>query len=120
MAYDRTLKQEIWAQIRDQFLHVLMCVGSVWGIAVLFFLALYWTPVGTLLWLETLMGVCLTSLWNALRERSQWPSSRPWDPPLDWNFIVIGMLVGATTWIKYSPWAIDWVIQLLSGSSVSA
>ena len=87
---------ELVKQAIDQPLHVLMTFASVWAISAF----TYWaTPAEVAA--STVAGVLGTAFWNIAREYSQWPSSRWWDPPLDWVFEAIGIGLGAWTWILF-------------------
>ncbi len=93
----RPVLGEIVKQLIDQPLHVLMTVGSVWGISGFFagvFFVGYGVVNGVHLLLSLIAGGALTALWVALREYFQWPSSRWWDPPLDWAFEAAGIILG--------------------------
>ncbi len=104
---------EIVKQAIDQPLHVLMTVGSVWGISGAFWGIWFVAGDGIVLPLQFLFSVIaggsLTALWVALREKAQWPSSRWWDPPLDWLFSTIG--IGLGIW-SFRP-VVDKIIALL-------
>ena len=85
--YGKTGK-EIAKQVIDQPLHVLMAVASVWLIGWLL------TLTGlAVVWCVVIAGV-LTGAWMAVREYLQWPSSRWWDPVLDWFFEAGGLALG--------------------------
>ncbi len=43
----------------------------------------------------------MTAAWEGYREWSQWPSSRWWDPPLDWFFEVGGIALGAFVLVRW-------------------
>ncbi len=94
----RPVLGELVRQLIDQPLHILMTVGSVWGIGGSAWAIFYFTGDGTVTGIKLLTclvaGSTLTATWVALRERAQWPSSRWWDPPLDWFFEVVGMSLG--------------------------
>lgn len=82
------VRSEILKQLRDQPLHILMTFASVWAIA------------NGLMWLgaphlpAVIVGSVGTLLWAGWREYRQWPSSRWWDPPLDWAFEALGLGLG--------------------------
>jgi len=89
---------ELVKQAIDQPLHVLMNVASVWIIAAIFHV------LGTESWLSlppVVAGFSITLGWNVFREYDQWPSSRWWDPPLDWFFEALGIGLGAWTWVLF-------------------
>jgi len=105
---------EIIKQTIDQPLHVAMCVASVCAIGC----AAFWAGAHSLwaMWIaergmpadllliSTILGECGTVLWVALREVSQWPSSRWWDPPLDWAFEAVGCAAGGVLfWLWLAP-----------------
>ncbi len=79
---------ELVKQSIDQPLHILMTVGSVWAIGAIALVSL------SSLLIAMIAGGTLTALWVALREYFQWPSSRWWDPPLDWAFETAGIILG--------------------------
>lgn len=85
--YGKTGK-EIAKQAIDQPLHVLMAVASVWLLGWLL------TLTGLSIVLSVIISGVLTGAWMALREYLQWPSSRWWDPPLDWLFEAGGLALG--------------------------
>ena len=97
---NRTLGEEVRAQLLDQFLHLLMTSSSVYALCELTHYCVGFTGMGPTILnaISLAVGLCGTSLWNALREWVQWPSSRWWDPPLDWTFLVIGMGLGGWLW----------------------
>lgn len=74
----RGLIREIAKQAIDQPLHFLMTAAPVW-LSQLFVSG----------WIGLIAGYAFA----AIREYSQWPSSRPWDPPLDWAFLIAGGVV---------------------------
>jgi len=81
-------KKELVKQLIDQPLHVLMGIASVCALA--FVSQNVWVAVG------------LTFAWEAYREFWQWPSSRWWDPPLDFFFEAVGIVAGyfvAVRWV---------------------
>jgi predicted PurR-regulated permease PerM len=82
--YGRTIWQEIVKQCIDQPLHLLWAWA---GIAILLWLwPTMWGPIGIL------FGVVNTA-YIAYREYDQWPSTRWWDPYLDWLFFAAGIVV---------------------------
>lgn len=84
--------REIVKQLIDQPLHILMGIVSV---CVLSSLMGVW------------FGVGFTVAWIAAREYNQWPSSRWWDPPLDWFFEAVGIGAGYYLYVEYvSKWAL--------------
>jgi hypothetical protein len=85
--YGKTGK-EIAKQAIDQPLHVLMAVASVWLIGWLL------TLTGLSVVLSVVVAGVLTGAWMAVREYFQWPSSRWWDPVLDWLFEAGGLALG--------------------------
>ncbi len=89
---------ELVKQAIDQPLHILMKVASVWVIAASFYAlgVADWTNISPFVY-----GVSLTVGWNVMREYNQWPSSRWWDPPLDWFFEALGIGLGAWTWVLF-------------------
>ncbi len=96
----RPVLGELVKQAIDQPLHVLMTFASVWGMAGLSHYLSVWLQSGSLSVAgSTAAGVLVTVVWNALREYEQWPSSRWWDPPLDWTFEAAGIALGAWTWV---------------------
>lgn len=76
-----TLLEEVGKQTLEQPLHVLMAAAPIC-------LSRHLTRVP---W----YGWAITPL-LAYREWSQWPSKRWWDPPLDWAFLTLGVVVA--TW----------------------
>ena len=109
----RPVLGEIVKQLIDQPLHVLMTVGSVWGISGFFagvFFVGYGVVNGVHLLLSLIAGGSLTALWVSLREKAQWPSSRWWDPPVDWFFSAAGIGLGI---LSFRP-VVDKIIALLS------
>ena len=86
---------ELRKQLIDQPLHVLMCAASVLALAIAFQLS------GDGIAASTFAGVSLTALWVGLREWHQWPSSRWWDPPMDWAFEAVGMALGAWLYVAH-------------------
>ena len=74
------LKKEIIKQLGDQSLHLAMGIASV----------------GLINWAfgSIVLAVGITIGWEAYREWGQWPSSRPWDPPLDFAFEALGIIAG--------------------------
>ena len=92
---NRPVLGEIVKQAIDQPLHILMTVGSIWGIGALVFWGIFaeWNPEYRLL-ASVIAGGTLTSTWVVAREWYQWPSSRWWDPPLDWLFEAGGIALG--------------------------
>lgn len=110
----RPVLGEIVKQSIDQPLHVLMTVGSVWGIGgaawAIFYFAGDGIVTGVQLLVSVIAGGSLTATWVALRERAQWPSSRWWDPPLDWFFSVVG--IGLGVW-SFGP-LVSKIIAILS------
>ena len=85
--YGKTGKK-IAKQAIDQPLHILMAVASVWLIGWLL------TLTGLSVILSTIISGVLTGAWMAFREYLQWPSSRWWDPVLDWFFEAGGLALG--------------------------
>lgn len=81
--------KEIAKQSIDQPLHILMAVASVWAIG---WPLVYFT--GSPLWLAAALAGTVTAGWMGLREYLQWPSSRWWDPYLDWFFEAGGLALG--------------------------
>ena len=75
---------EIGKQIGDQILHILMGIASVYLLALMFGLV---------------PAVIITVIWEAAREWKQWPSSRWYDPYLDWVFEIAGIALGVMIWI---------------------
>ena len=69
-------------QIGDQTFHVLMALASVVVISKITVVAI---------------GVVATIGWIGYREYKQWPSSRWWDPYLDWTFQASG--IGLGVWL---------------------
>jgi len=65
-------------QVIQQIAHVAMTFTSVWLLDQILILS---------------VAVLGTILWVAKREIDQWPSSRWWDPYLDWIFQAIGILL---------------------------
>ncbi len=80
---------EVAKQAIDQPLHVLMAVASVWAIG---WPLAYFTE--TPLWLAAALAGTATAAWMGVREYLQWPSSRWWDPWLDWFFEAGGLALG--------------------------
>jgi hypothetical protein len=87
--------REVRKQLIDQPLHVLMGVGSVNIIGCLF------ASLGFPLSIDLTAGIMWTMAWEGLREFYQWPSSRWWDPPLDWTFEVGGIVLGGWLFITH-------------------
>lgn len=85
--YGKTGK-EIAKQAIDQPLHVLMAVASVWAIGYAL------TLVGLSVLVSGIIAGVATGAWMAVREYLQWPSSRWWDPVLDWFFEAGGLALG--------------------------
>jgi len=85
----RPVLGEVVRQVVDQPLHIVMAVASVWAIGY---------PLVTLgglsVVLSAIISGVLTAAWMAHREWRQWPSSRWWDPPLDWLFEAGGLALG--------------------------
>jgi hypothetical protein len=79
---------ELVKQAIDQPLHVLMTVASVWAIGYVL------TLVGASVTLAGVLAGVLTAAWVGVREYLQWPSSRWWDPYLDWLFEAGGLALG--------------------------
>lgn len=75
------MRREILKQLVDQPLHFAWAAMSA--------AAVFWGPLGL-----TLLGVLSTTAIVA-REYEQWPSSRWYDPYLDWTFFAAGWTVGA-------------------------
>ena len=92
MAY-KGLKHEVLKQAIDQPLHFL------WAFLAALPLALVagagrdrkWTTIAVA-WFAGNAAFIVT------REVFQWPSSRPWDPYLDWSFFVLGAAGAAAVW----------------------
>ena len=73
--------KEIGKQAIDQPAHVMIAAAPIWLSRHLVGVPWYGWAAAPLL---------------AYREWRQWPSNRWWDPPLDWAFLTIGMVVA--TW----------------------
>ncbi len=97
----RPVLGEIVKQLIDQYLHVLTTVVSVWSLASLVYWASPYSWVAVAVTLSTTVGVLGTAAWNIYREWKQWPSSRWWDPYLDWTFQTAGTILGAWSWVSY-------------------
>lgn len=80
--YGKTKWQEAAKQAVDQPLHFLMTSAPIWVSE--YFLHVPWWG-----WLAIPLVI--------LREYKQWPSSRWWDPYLDWVFLTLGVIV--PTWV---------------------
>jgi hypothetical protein len=76
------LLKEILKQTIDQPGHFLIAAFPIWLSRRLTGVPWYGWPVVPLL---------------AYREWLQWPSNRWWDPPLDWAFLALGIIVA--TWL---------------------
>lgn len=90
----RTIKQEIWKQVKDQFWHFiwaflatvpLACLVPVdpeaswnWDSRLLLHLCCMWFFIGNVTVIVA-------------REVHQWPSTRWYDPPMDWAFFGAGI-----------------------------
>lgn len=85
----RPVLGELVKQAIDQPLHVTMAVASVWAMG---YPLVAW--VGLSVVLSAIISGVLTGAWMARREYRQWPSSRWWDPPLDWLFQAGGLALG--------------------------
>lgn len=72
----RTLWEELMMQLIEQPLHFLMGFAAV-------SILIFPTYVGLA------MGMAAV-VWIVVREWQQWPSSRIYDPPLDWSFLIAG------------------------------
>jgi len=87
--YRRSVWKEAGKQAVDQTLHF------AWAAATTFFPFLTWAMLSA--WGATIPAIA-GSLGSAVvivvREVKQWPSSRWWDPWLDWLFYVIGGVFG--------------------------
>jgi hypothetical protein len=77
----KRLLRYVGIQVIDQALHVVMGAGPIWA-------SRYLVGVPWYGWLATPV--------LAYREWRQWPSNRWWDPPLDWTFLTLGVVVA--TW----------------------
>lgn len=86
---ERTTKQEIIKQIIDQTAHFFWAFASVFPGA--YALATDQDLIPTIA-LIVLGEVSLAAV--VAREVYQWPSSRWWDPYLDWSFFIFGGLTG--------------------------
>jgi hypothetical protein len=78
----QALLKEILKQAIDQPGHFLIAAFPIWLARRLTGVPWYGWPVVPLL---------------AYREWLQWPSNRWWDPPLDWAFLALGIIVA--TWL---------------------
>jgi hypothetical protein len=78
----QALLKEILKQAIDQPGHLLIAAFPIWLSRRLTGVPWYGWPVVPLL---------------AYREWLQWPSNRWWDPPLDWAFLALGIIVA--TWL---------------------
>lgn len=98
----RPVLGEIVKQSIDQPLHVAMNIASVFVIAALAHYGSVLFQSGSLTLVgSTVSGVVGTAGWNVAREYAQWPSSRWWDPYLDWLFEAGGIALGAWIWIRF-------------------
>lgn len=90
----RTVRAELSKQARDQPLHWLWAAVST-------FLPFGAAAAQVSAW--WLAGVCAVSAANlvtiVVREKLQWPSTRWWDPVLDWAVFALGVRDGAVTGI---------------------
>ncbi len=91
----RTPRQEIRKQLVDQPLHVAMGVASTLAVGSL----LAWRRAPTCA--SAGIAVLVTAAWEGYREWSQWPSSRWWDPPLDWFFEIGGIALGVLVLLRW-------------------
>lgn len=67
-------------QAIEQPLHILLAGCPIW--ASKYLIGLWWP------------GLIVSALYCVWREYEQWPSSRWWDPYLDWAFLLIGLVLG--------------------------
>jgi len=97
----RPVLGEVVKQLIDQPLHILMTFGSVLATAALAHFVAVWLPATAPIsvMLSMTAGIFVTAGWNVIRELEQWPSSRWWDPPLDWFFEALGIGLGAWAWV---------------------
>ncbi len=87
---NRTVKQEIIKQLIDQPLHIVMGVVSVCFFAWAFAKSDH----------NIIYATLLTTFWIVFREYSQWPCSRWYDPPIDWFFEAVGIVLGVYVWYQ--------------------
>lgn len=66
-------------QVIDQFLHVSVGASAVWFFAK---------------WMALSVAVLVVAAVWVYREIDQWPSTRWYDPPLDWFFEFVGLALG--------------------------
>lgn len=85
----RPVLGELVKQVIDQPLHIVMAVASVWVIGYPLV-----AMAGLSVVLSAIISGVITAAWMARREWKQWPSSRWWDPPLDWLFEAGGLALG--------------------------
>ncbi len=85
---------ELVKQTIDQPLHVLMAVASLWALGYALVL------VGASVTLSCVLAAVVTAAWIGVREYLQWPSSRWWDPYLDWFFEAGGLALGIWSFLS--------------------
>ena len=81
--------KEIRKQMLDQPLHFMWAFATVFPFA-------YWAFHNPpMVFVVTFLWLIVNGVWIVAREIDQWPSSRPWDPWMDWAFFAGGAVYAA-------------------------